>query len=356
MDTILKALDTDIYIYSHTINKLSKVQIAKSQNDIGANTSITDNKSSILLYQYINHLAVDGVQKGNPAITCSGKSYHIWKSTTGKNLLVPVYYCAESDGTIISPNSVQQYHANIFRGFHMYFECDATTGHPKFYHRDGVSHAIRDAYSVNNLWYHDIPQDSSDTPSTIKYIHPKINRLNKAAKYELWHQRLLHPGVRCMCGIHKHVIGIDEPLTGNSFYRCAACMQGKPKKSARGPSVSLKHKGKHTRTRKHKTPHIIDNENPPDEIDDIFIPDALPGQHFHMDFGFVRGSTYTIKQEDGPTITSKDGYNSYLLIIDRATRYMWVFLTTSKHPPISIAQRVLHKLKTINPHRTVRTD
>ena len=133
-------------------------------------------------------------------------------------------------------------------------------------------------------------------------------------------------------------------------------MQGKPKKSARGPSVSLKHKGKHTRTRKHKTPHIIDNENPPDEIDDIFISDALPGQHFHMDFGFVRGSTYTIKQEDGPTITSKDGYNSYLLIIDRATRYMWVFLTTSKHPPISIAQRVLNKFKTTNPHRTVRTD
>ena len=120
--------------------------------------------------------------------------------------------------------------------------------------------------------------------------------------------------------------------------------------------MSLEYKGKHTCTRKHKTPHINDNENPPDEIDDIFIPDALPGQHFHMDFGFVRGSTYTIKQEDGPTITSKDGYNSYLLIIDRATRYMWVFLTTSKHPPISIAQRVLNKFKTTNPHRTVRTD
>ena len=72
-------------------------------------------------------------------------------------------------------------------------------------------------------------------------------------------------------------------------------MQGKLKKSARGPSVSLKYEGKHTRTRQHKTPHINDNEHRLDEIDDIFIPDALLGQHFHMDFGFVRGSTYTIK-------------------------------------------------------------
>ena len=146
-----------------------------------------------------------------------------------------------------------------------------------------------------------------------------------------------------MCVICNHVIDIDEPLTGNYFYQFAACMQGKQKKLACGPSVSLKHKGKHTRTRKHKAPPITDNETPPDEIDDIFIPDALPGRHFHMDFGFVRGSTYTIKQEHGPTITSKDGYNSYLLIIDRVARYMWVFLTSSRHPPIIIAQRVLHK-------------
>ena len=75
-----------------------------------------------------------------------------------------------------------------------------------------------------------------------------------------------------------------------------------------------------------------------------------------MDFGFVRGSSYTIKQEDGPTITSKEGYNSYLLIIDRATRYMWVFLTSSKEPPTEIARKVLQKFKSPDTHRIVRTD
>ena len=53
-----------------------------------------------------------------------------------------------------------------------------------------------------------------------------------------------------------------------------------------------------------------------------------------MDFGFVRGSEYKLKNETGSSITSIDGFNSYLIIVDRVTRYMWIFLTTSKLPPI----------------------
>ena len=75
-----------------------------------------------------------------------------------------------------------------------------------------------------------------------------------------------------------------------------------------------------------------------------------------MDFGFVRGTGYIIKREDNSTITSIDGYNSYLIIVDRVTRYIWIFLTKSKSPPISAAQSILKKFKCNNPHRTVRTD
>jgi hypothetical protein len=35
-------------------------------------------------------------------------------------------------------------------------------------------------------------------------------------------------------------------------------------------------------------------------------------------------------------VSSYNGYTSYLLIIDEASRYAWVFLTTSKDPPIDI--------------------
>ena len=35
-------------------------------------------------------------------------------------------------------------------------------------------------------------------------------------------------------------------------------------------------------------------------------------------------------------VTSYDGFSSYLLIVDEATRFIWVFLTKSKAPPLDI--------------------
>ena len=41
-------------------------------------------------------------------------------------------------------------------------------------------------------------------------------------------------------------------------------------------------------------------------------------------------------------VKSYDGYTSYLLIVDEATRYAWVFLTASKDPPLDIVRKFLH--------------
>ena len=71
--------------------------------------------------------------------------------------------------------------------------------------------------------------------------------------------------------------------------------------------------------------------------------------------GFVRGSDF--KQiKEGKPITSIDGYNSYLIIIDRSTRDTWIFLQSSKEPPINAIKILLTKFKTTYPHRTVKTD
>ena len=35
-------------------------------------------------------------------------------------------------------------------------------------------------------------------------------------------------------------------------------------------------------------------------------------------------------------VTSYDGFSSYLLIVDEATRFIWVFLMKSKAPPLDI--------------------
>ena len=134
-------------------------------------------------------------------------------------------------------------------------------------------------------------------------------------------------------------------------------MNETPRKSDWGPRWHETHKRKNRRIPKHKAPPITESHtsDPPSD-EDTFIPNAITGQHFYMDFGFVRGSKYAIKREDGGTITSKDGYNAYLIIIDRASRYSWIFPTKSKHPPIALAKKVLSKFKAKNLHISVCID
>jgi hypothetical protein len=72
-----------------------------------------------------------------------------------------------------------------------------------------------------------------------------------------------------------------------------------------------------------------------DDINKSPMAYEKPGQRFHMDMGFVRGTKFSHRDNDGNLVTSIDGYNSYLLIIDKATRYTWVFLAKTKTPPIS---------------------
>jgi transposase InsO family protein len=76
-----------------------------------------------------------------------------------------------------------------------------------------------------------------------------------------------------------------------------------------------------------------------------------------MDFAFVRGSKYIHKDDQGTTITSLDGYQCYLSIKDRKTRYQWVFPTKSKTPPLDIIDTFLtqHGHKTAT-RKTIRLD
>jgi hypothetical protein len=64
-------------------------------------------------------------------------------------------------------------------------------------------------------------------------------------------------------------------------------------------------------------------------------------QRFFMDFGFLRASTSDYTRPDPKrdrVITSFDGYNSYLLVVDEFTKYVWVFLCKSKDPPIATVE------------------
>jgi hypothetical protein len=74
------------------------------------------------------------------------------------------------------------------------------------------------------------------------------------------------------------------------------------------------------------------------------LPDC--GSEFFMDFGFMRASTDNYKRPNKTTnrvVQSYDGYSAYLLIVDGASRRVWVFLTKSKNPPIEILRAFLTK-------------
>jgi hypothetical protein len=66
-----------------------------------------------------------------------------------------------------------------------------------------------------------------------------------------------------------------------------------------------------------------------------------PGQIFQMDMGFVRSTKYQQRDKDGHLVTSIDGYNGYLIVVDCATRYTWLFFTHYKTPPLDIIRGFL---------------
>ena len=157
-----------------------------------------------------------------------------------------------------------------------------------------------------------------------------VRSLSNRASYELWHHRLGHPSKHIMENIHKYADGVPR-LRHNNLWECSSCAQGKLKKS---------HIGVSPKPHQHVMPLKPPPHPPPIERH------LSPGQALHTDYGFVRGSGWKAKDDHGKTITSLDGYRSYLLIVDKATRYKWIFLSRTKVPKI---EEIRHFLTTIKP-------
>jgi hypothetical protein len=76
-------------------------------------------------------------------------------------------------------------------------------------------------------------------------------------------------------------------------------------------------------------------------------------QRWFMDFGFLRASTSDFSRPDKTrdrVVTSFDGYNAYLLIVDEYTKYVWVYLCVSKDPPIDLIELHLDQFGTKGIH------
>lgn len=82
------------------------------------------------------------------------------------------------------------------------------------------------------------------------------------------------------------------------------------------------------------------------------------GQRFYMDFAFMRASADDYgrrSKEKDRVIRSFDGYTSHLVIVDEVSRYVWVFLTKSKEPPVDLIRAFL-KIHGRDDGGLIRTD
>ena len=173
-------------------------------------------------------------------------------------------------------------------------------------------------------------------------IHVRVHRMTEEARYEFIHQVLAHPSDKRLRILHKHIDGIGKPLKGNAFRQCASCFNGKVKRTL-GNRVPCNHFANQVDFSQWCSGDF-DHSGIEDYIDylDLVSPISVNGElrnaeQFHMDYGYARGKMH---DEDKSRIyTSIDGYRSYLLIIDRKSRHVWINLAKTKQPPITFINR-----------------
>lgn len=284
-----------------------KIQV---QMDSGASDCITPDKNLLKQFRHVKPRAIDTADATSTGCRIEGEGFLDLQTSTGDWLTVKALYVPNASGTIISPTFIAL-NAPHFTSWQQMSHTDTGQAQIIFFHRHEYRpHVKFNMYQLNNCWYLD--QSYVDTIHRVKgrnnivwasqEPNPTIHSVSKRAEYELWHQRLLHPGKTCMAHLNQCVEGLP-PLKRHDFHTCPICQESK-----------ITHNYNHETTT--TTPTKV-------------------GEIFSMDFGFVKGKI------DNRLVRSHDGYSSYILIIDHKTRYTWVFLTKSKQPPTNMIKTFL---------------
>ena len=297
------------------------------QMDSGANKNVTNDKKLIRNFSTITSTPVFGI--GDDTIAChiTGRGITTLFTVDGSTLDITMYYAPKCSGTIISPNAIVRDN-NALTSWMQTSHLDIGQAEISFYHRhDFTRNKTILMHMDNDLWYlrqqyHRMVQAAHRTRICVLKDYDAISpflvhKLNKSTEYELWHQRLMHPGATCMTHMEKCTAGVP-PLSRHPMHNCRICQEMNITKSS-----SKIH------------PKIISTKF---------------GDQFQMDFGFMSAKV------DQKLITSHDGYKCYLLIVDLFTRYLWVFLSKNKQPPIRVTKQFLRTYGNTSGTRIVRTD
>ena len=312
--------------------------------DPGANVCMTNKKS--LLYNLRpleNPFPVGVAVSQDSTSTSQSMCTHVGElplpMTNGDTWYQLCYYNHSASDTFISPHAVCHNSKGLLKHWTMSASTPLGTGELRIesdsslytiriplHSRGGLYYCTSDTFlrentpiqSVNMLEsiFSDvqlIPDDLfEDHEAHINMVKSKTNKskppipttTEKQLEAELWSARLGFPSQWQMQVITEHASGLPPKFTPHPFAKHEAVEAATVKRQPIG----------------HNPMHV-----------------EKRGQRYYMDFGFIRASADDYSRpnkEKDRVVQSFDGYNSYLIIVDEVSRYLWVFLTKSKEPPI----------------------
>jgi hypothetical protein len=240
----------------------------------------------------------------------------------------PFFYCKNAVETIVSPQAILAA-SEVLVHWTQTGHKDGSPGKVRFEsesgllsftitleNRDGLYYCPSDVFTVEG----DPSRGSSRKICRTSLEPPPIQRrhksyepvlLDRTTESKLWMLRLGSPGEDQLDLLPGNVTGIPKKFDYHPFQ----CIDWKEKARVQRQKA-LKSAERTVETR----------------------------QCFYMDFGFMRASSSDYGGQDksrARVIKSWDGYSLYLLIVDEASRFLWVFLTKSKEPPLDIVEMFL---------------
>lgn len=320
--------------------------------DSGANFSMCNNLSCLVNVVPIQPFTINmAAIEGNSTSKCTHRGDFPLPMVDGSVFYTPMYFNSSASDCLLSPEAVCQSSKGIFTRWTQEGDPAGNTGAIRFFHPDGSVGISLSLQRKHGLYFTSnktlavssfssnrsvTPIDGPiDTPPTMptptplppppktapfsvptpKTVHPTglTHRQRQQIEFDLWQARLGHCSEWQLQVLPQMADGTPDKFAAHPFASYDAYNQARIRKM---PPL----KGRHPSRATDKS------------------------QRFFMDFGFMRASTSDYSRPDPKrdrVVTSFDGFNSYFLIVDEFTKYIWVFLCKSKEPPIEVAEHFL---------------
>ena len=317
-------------------------------NDVLANPSLMDGGANICLTGVLGLLVdVESIAPLPISVATKNGDISLDDCCTKRGLLPltladssvyyqPCYYCKNAVETIISPQAILN-SSDILVRWTQTGHKDGSPGMIRFdsdsglfsmeialENRDGLYYCPTDVFTVDaDPIRCDAPTNHRahlQRPTPVKRRHMDLTPVppNRLTESELWMLRLGSPGEEQLDLLPGNVTGIPPRFQYHPFRFIDWKEEARVQKQAAGKML--------------------------ERTTDV-------GRRFYADFGFMWASSTDYSRPNkinDRVVNSWDGYSSYLLIVDEASRYIWVFLTKSKEPPLDILDSFLTRFGHIN--------